>query len=208
MHSQRSTVGLLLATGILFGIYPILRPYSDEVGVSGADAFASPLWVAAHVSAMLGFVTLGLAVRAMNVGSVAEVTTWVGVGLVLPYYGAETFALNVLGSEAQDTGDLVYLAEPIRYGIVQTVMFGAGLLLIAVGAVAVALAVRRWQAWVFSAGFVLFLPQFFAPPSFRIAHGVLILVGALLLAVQYANARRVDDLRSSVVQESSTMTGA
>lgn len=210
MRSQRSTVVLLVSTGVLFAIYPILRPYSTETGAPGADAFASPLWVAAHVSAMIGFLTLGLAVRAMNVGAVAEVTTWVGVALVLPYYGAETFALYVLGAEAQSSGNysLVDLAEPIRFGMVQTVMFGGGLILIAAGAVAVALAVGTWQGWVFAAGFVLFLPQFFAPPWLRIAHGVLILIGAVLLAVQRANARQASSAQKSGVQESSTTTGA
>nr|WP_296773039.1 hypothetical protein [Rhodococcus sp. (in: high G+C Gram-positive bacteria)] len=200
MDGRRSSIGLLLATGILFALYPILRPYSSEVGIDGADAFASPLWVAAHTTAMLGFLTLALAVRALHGGAAAEVTTWIGVGLVLPYYGAETFALSALGSDAVDSGDyaLVDLAEPIRYGPVQMVMFGAGLILVAVGAVVLARRIGTWQAYVFAAGFVLFLPQFYAPPALRIAHGLLILVGSLALAASMRPAR----------QEISTMTGA
>lgn len=199
MDRQRSAVALLASTGVLFAIYPILRPYSSEVGRAGADAFASPLWIAAHVSAMIGFITLVLAIRALNVGTVADVTTLVGVGLVLPYYGAETFALNVLGTDALDTGDytVVDLAEPIRYGLTQSVMFGVGLVAIATGAVLAARRSACWQGWVFAAGFVLFLPQFFAPPWLRIAHGLLILAGAALLAA-----------RTFERQEISTTTGA
>lgn len=199
MDRQRSAVALLASTGVLFAIYPILRPYSSEVGRAGADAFASPLWIAAHVSAMIGFITLVLALRALNVGTVADVTTLVGVGLVLPYYGAETFALNVLGTDALDTGDygVVDLAEPIRYGMTQSVMFGVGLVAIAIGAVLAARRSACWQGWVFAAGFVLFLPQFFAPPWMRIAHGLLILAGAALLAT-----------RTFERQEISTTTGA
>ena len=193
---QRSAVVLLVATGIFFAAYSVLRPYSSEIGLAAADAFASPLWVAEHVSAMIGFVALALAVRSLGAG--AEVAIWVGAGLVLPYYGAETFALNVLGSQAQNSGDysLMELAEPIRYGPTQTVMFGAGLLAIAVGAIVLARRLGTWQAWVFAAGFVVFLPQFFAPPWVRIAHGLLILVGAVALAA------------STYRQEMSTTTGA
>lgn len=199
MDKQRSAAALLVGTGVLFAIYPILRPYSSELGRAGADAFASPLWIAAHVSAMIGFTTLVLALRALNVGTAADVTTLIGVALVLPYYGAETFALNVLGADALDTGNyaVMDLAEPIRYGMTQSVMFGVGLVAIAVGAVLAARRFACWQGWVFAAGFVLFLPQFFAPPWMRIAHGLLILAGAALLAA-----------RTFERQEISTTTGA
>ena len=200
--SDRKTTFLLLITGVLFAIYPVLRPYSTETGTAGADAFASPLWIAAHVSAMLGFIALALVVRAMQAGQFAESATWIGVGLLLPYYGAETFALNVLGVRTQETGDvtLVDLAEPIRYGPVQVTMFGLGLVAIAVGVIALAREVATWQAWVFAAGFVLFLPQFFGPPWIRVAHGLLILVGSVALAVKLAQPK--------ARQEISTITGA
>ena len=190
---------LVLVTGVLFAIYPALRPYSTETGQAAVDAFSSPMWVAAHVSAIAGFITLALAMRAIRPGRIAETTTWVGVGLVLPYYGAETFGLNALAVRAQKIGDtgLVDTADAVRFGPVQMVMFGAGLVLTAVGTVALARRIGSWQAWAFAAGLVLFLPQFFAPPWLRIAHGLLILVGAAALALQLR--RR---------QESSTITGA
>ncbi|MGA9871184.1 MAG: hypothetical protein WBQ44_08590 [Rhodococcus sp. (in: high G+C Gram-positive bacteria)] len=209
----RSTVVLLVATGILFAIYPLLRPYSSEMGRAGAEAFASPWWVVAHVSATLGFLALALFVRQVRAGTLVEVTTLVGVALVLPYYGAETFALHALGTEALQTdtsttgsSDLVALAEPIRYGAVQVTMFGVGLVLVAVGAVAFALRTGGRGALLFAAGFLLFLPQFFAPPWLRIAHGLLILVGALLMAVQLL--RHAHEHRATDDQEISTTTGA
>lgn len=200
--SDRRTTILLLATGAALTIYPVLRPYSAETGADGAAAFASPLWIAAHVSAMLGFLAFALAVRAMQPGSFAETATWIGIGLLLPYYGAETFALNVLGVRAQETGEVTLfdLAEPIRFGPVQMTMFGLGLVSLAVGAIALARQIGSWQAWVFAAGFVLFLPQFFGPPWVRIAHGVLILVGAAVLAMKLAQPK--------ARQEISTITGA
>lgn len=181
VHPMR--IAALVLLGLMFAAYPILRPYSSETGTAGAQAFASPAWVAAHCFAMLGFMMWGLVVLYTGRRSdLAIITTWIGVGLVLPYYGAETFALHALGNEsvATSTPAFIDLADPMRYSLVQTVMFGLGLVLIAVGAVAFAL--RNRYATVLAAGFVLFLPQFYAPPSLRIAHGLLIALGAIMTA--------------------------
>ena len=194
---------LYLFVGVMFAAYPALRPYSDEVGSAGVDAFASSNWVLAHTFAMLGFIALGLLVLyAGRRSDVAVVTTWIGVGLVLPYYGAETFALHALGVDAAQTSNpgLIELADPIRYSLVQSVMFGLGLVLIAVGLVVFAL--RNRYAMVLAAGFVLFLPQFYTPPAVRIAHGLLIAVGTILAARSVAG-RSVDS-----AQPISTITGA
>ncbi|MCJ0891324.1 hypothetical protein [Rhodococcus sp. ARC_M5] len=194
---------LYLFVGVMFAAYPVLRPYSDEVGSAGVDAFASSNWVLAHTFAMLGFIALGLLVLyAGRRSDVAVVTTWIGVGLVLPYYGAETFALHALGVEAAQTSNpgLIELADPIRYSLVQSVMFGLGLVLIAVGLVVFAL--RNRYAMVLAAGFVLFLPQFYTPPAVRIVHGLVIAVGAILAARSVAG-RSVDS-----AQPISTITGA
>ena len=40
----------------------------------------------------------------------------------------------------------------------------------------------RWGGTAFAAGFALYLPQFFAAPELRIAHGVLVAAGCVLLA--------------------------
>ncbi|OZC90696.1 hypothetical protein CH254_07175 [Rhodococcus sp. 06-412-2C] len=194
---------LYLFIGLMFALYPALRPYSDEVGSAGVDAFASSSWVLAHTFAMLGFIALGLAVLFGGRRSdPAVVATWIGVGLVLPYYGAETFALHALGVDAAANSNpgLIDLADPIRYSIVQATMFALGLVSIAVGLVIFAL--RNRYAMVLAAGFVLFLPQFYTPPAVRIAHGILIAVGAIIAA----RAVAVGPVRPA--QPISTITGA
>lgn len=196
-------VALYLFVGVMFAAYPALRPYSDEVGSAGVDAFASSNWVLSHTFAMLGFIALGLTVLyAGRRSDLSVVTTWIGVGLVLPYYGAETFALHALGVDAARNANpgLIDLADPIRYSLVQSVMFGLGLVLIAVGLVAFAL--RNRYAAVLAAGFVLFLPQFYTPPAVRIAHGMLIAVGAIIAA------RAVAEKSVDSAQPISTITGA
>lgn len=194
---------LYIFVGAMFALYPAVRPYSDEVGTAGANAFASSSWVVAHTFAMLGFIALGLAVLYGGRRSdPAVVATWIGVGLVLPYYGAETFALHALGIDAAANANpgLIELADPIRYSLVQSVMFGVGLVSIAVGLVLFAR--RNRYAIVLAAGFVLFLPQFYTPPAVRIAHGILIAVGAVIAA------RAVSGSSIRPAQPISTITGA
>ncbi|HEY7591622.1 MAG TPA: hypothetical protein VH969_00595 [Actinophytocola sp.] len=179
----------LAAAGVLFLLYPAVRPWTDETTVDGArEAMASGAWVAAHAFAMLGFILVPLALLALreSVGLAPMVVMSVGAGLVLPYYGAEDFGLH---AAATNGGDLLAIAEATRYNPVAITMFGAGLLLLAVGAIMVAVAIWRTGALprtsglLFAAGFALFLPQFFAPAPVRIAHGVLMLAGLLWLAV-------------------------
>lgn len=84
----------------------------------------------------------------------------------------------------------VGLTDAIRDGPVQLTMFAAGLALLAAGPVLAAVAVwrsavlPRWAAVPLAVAFVLFLPQFYGPPWVRIAHGVLVGVACVLLAVQ------------------------
>lgn len=198
---RRAAATALAAAGLLFALYPAVRPYSDETAASGAAAFASGAWVASHLFAMAGFILLVLGLlglRAALSGTPGNVTadaalvvTWLGVGLTLPYYGAETFALNVLGVRAVEAGDpaVLGLADPIRFGAAQATMFAAGLAGLAAGAVLAAVAIRRsgvlprWSGVPLAAGMVLFLPQFFGSPALRIAHGVLVAVGCIAVAV-------------------------
>jgi hypothetical protein len=51
----------LAAAGLLFVLYPAIRPFSDETSLQGAQAFASPAWTLAHTFAVLGFIGLCLA---------------------------------------------------------------------------------------------------------------------------------------------------
>ncbi|MEU7910176.1 hypothetical protein [Microbispora bryophytorum] len=190
-----------LGAGILFVLYPVVRPYSDETSLSGASAMASPAWMAAHLFAVAGFVLLALGVLGLHLlldpvldrplALRAAVVAWIGAGLTLPYYGAEVFGLNVIAARAVRDGDasLLALADEFRYGPVAAAMFLIGLVLLGAGALLAAIAAARsgtlprWSAAPLAAGFLLFIPQFFATPAIRVAHGVLIALGAAWLAV-------------------------
>ena len=190
----------LVIAGACFLAYPAIRPYTDETTLAGAEAFASPAWLLAHSLAIVGFILLVLGLlglygrlretRAESLGIMALVLTWAGVGLTLPYYGAETFALAAVGREAlrQNSVDLlVTLSDAIRFGE-GVWLFGAGLLALAAGAILFATAIRRsgtfprWSGIPLALGFALFLPQFFTPPAVRIAHGLLVAIGCWLVA--------------------------
>lgn len=197
-HTRTGAVALALA-GVLFLAYPAVRPWHDESTVDGATAaLASAAWVASHLFAMLGFILLPLGLFALfgvvagtPVGRLAlwaTIVTWIGAGLTLPYYGAEDFGLHAIAGPAGSDSDLLELVDDVRYQPVAATMFGAGLVLLAIGSVLAAVAVWRsgvlpqWSGIPFAAGLVLFLPQFFTPAAVRIAHGVLMAVGLIVLA--------------------------
>jgi len=190
----------LALAGVLFLLYPVLRPWTDETTTSGArEAMGSTAWVVSHFLAMIGFVLVPLALLGLRdlVGLLPTAVMWVGAGLTLPYYGAEDFGLHA----AATTGtNLLDVAEATRYNPVAITIFGVGLVTLAVGAVLVAVRVwrvDRYAATVFAAGFVLFLPQFFTPAPVRIAHGVLMLVGLGSLAISAGSPARLRGQRAA-----------
>jgi hypothetical protein len=79
-------------------------------------------------------------------------------------------------------------------GPVQITTFGVGLVLLGVAGVVLAVAIARsgllfrWAGVGFAAGFALLLPQFYAAPGLRIAHGVLVAAGCLILAAELRRA--------------------
>jgi hypothetical protein len=208
MATARVRLGALAlaVAGVLFVLYPAMRPYSDETSLQGAAAFASSAWIVAHVLAMLGFVLVALGLLALyrtlrdtpaeGLAFLALVATWIGVGLTLPYYGAEAFGLHVLGQEAirQDSAAMMALANEVRYGP-GIFLFGAGLLLLGIGAILDAAAVwrsgalPRWSGILFGLAFALYIPQFFGSPPIRVAHGLLVTVGCVWLAVSIWQAQ-------------------
>lgn len=190
----------LVIAGACFLAYPAIRPYTDEATLAGAEAFASSAWLLSHTLAMVGFILLILGLlglygrlrgtEAEQTGITALVLTWVGVGLILPYYGAETFALNAVGREAlrQNSVDLLLaLTAAIRFGE-GVWLFGAGLIALAAGSILFGAAIWRsgilpgWSGIPLALGFALFLPQFFAPPAVWITHGLLVAIGCWLVA--------------------------
>ena len=144
----------LALSGILFVLNPLLRPFSNEASLQGAAAFASTAWILVHLLGVLGFILIALGLlglssalqhtAARRLASVALVLTWIGVGLILPYYGAEMFGLRALGQEAlrQHSSALLSLVDTVRLGP-GAIVFVLGLLLLAVGAILVAIAVWR-----------------------------------------------------------------
>jgi hypothetical protein len=204
MDSVRTRLGAaaLAVAGVLFLLYPAVRPWEDESTAEGATrAMSSGAWVASHLFAMLGLILVPLGLlavldavgrtRAGRLALVALVTFWVGAGLTLPYYGAEDFALNAIAGKAEQGQalDLLDLVDAVRFGPAAATTFVVGLLLLGVGAILVAVAI--WRSGVlprasgiaFAAGFALFFPQFYTPPAVRIAHGVLVAAGSIWVAL-------------------------
>jgi hypothetical protein len=200
-NSYRIRAGALAlaSAGALFLAYPAVRPWHDENTTAGATAsMSSGAWVAAHFFAMVGFILLPLgllavrtalaATRAEPMALLATVLGWIGVGLTLPYYGAEDFGLHAIAGPHGAGADLLALVEAVRYQPLAITIFGIGLVLIAVSAILTAIAVWRSGALprasgvLFAVGFTLYLPQFFGPAAVRIGHGVLVAVGCLVLA--------------------------
>lgn len=195
-----------IGTGLAFGLYPALRPYADETTLAGLAAMASTGWVVAHLLGMAGFVGLAIAVRTsagslVPTGGTARWVGWMtalGAALVLPYYGAETFGLHAIGSYATAHADLGQLAtvDAVRNGPAALATFGAGLILLAVAGVVLVFATRRADrltrgaAIAVGAALLLYLPQFFGPSELRVAHGLLLGLGCLGLALARARTPR------------------
>lgn len=205
----RWTAASLTLAGILFLLFPVLRPWPDEAVASMdlATAFASDRWVLSHLCGILGLTLLGPALlglrsllegtRGAGAATAAAVTAWAGAALCGLYFGAEIFGIRTLAQAAARDGDVGLLAdvEVLRMQPAAVVLFAVGLLLLATAGVLVATAIwraggpNRWVGLPLGAGLLLVLPQFWGDPSVRIAHGVLVAVGCLLVA--WAVQRRV-----------------
>lgn len=186
--------------GTAFALFPLLRPWGDKTGplADMATAFASPAWVGAHLSGMAGWMALCAMAITMTIrnGTRGARGAWImgiGTALVLPYYGAETFALHALGNLAVSTNDpsAVAVEQAVRYGAVPATMFAVGLVMVGIGAVLLARAMsgrERVPATLAAVLVALYLPQFFLPVPGRIAHGLLL--GTALLWWAAARWRR------------------
>lgn len=204
MTASKTLLAPTVGTGVLMAAYLLLRPYGDtgdQTSLAAARAFASPWWVVAHVCGALALASVGrLALRTSDLvpGVLARTARWTGLAgavLVLPYYGAETFGLHALGRAAV-AGDpsVLRLVPEIRDQPVAMVTFGLGLLLLAVAGILVALTWQRAAgtaaAWPLGVMTALVLPQFYLPPTGRMAFGVLYAVAAAVLVVAVARQPR------------------
>ena len=200
----RWTAVAFAAAGVLWALFPLLRPWADKVPSSGdlADAWASDAWVFAHLAgiaalgllapALLGLRRLlaGQGGRGATLLTWATALAWVGAFGASLLYGAEMFGIRTFAEASLRRGDASLLDEVqvLREQPVSVLLFGVGLLLIAAAGVLASIALFRartrwaWTGVVFAAGLVLVLPQFFTPPAMRTAHGVLFGIGCLLVA--------------------------
>lgn len=216
---MRPTTTRLLAvpaasSGLLMAGYLLLRPYGDHGSATtpaAAAAFASTWWIVAHLAGALSLVQLGrlgLRIDDLLSTTTTRIARWSGLAgtvLVLPYYGAETFGLPAIGRLGLTDSSALALVAEVRDHPAALTTFALGLLLLAVSGLGTALAwqgaVRSgrwagpaWAAWPLGAGAALVLPQFFLPPTGRMAFGLAYAAAALLLAVitWRADAGRVE----------------
>ncbi|QGN33970.1 hypothetical protein [Microlunatus sp. Gsoil 973] len=183
----------LIAAGIAFAVYPILRGSAVETGFSAAELYARPAWLLAHSLGMIGFIASAWGLLAVDrwAGRLA----FGGTLLVLPYYGAEAFGLNAIGRLAVQLHDPsgVAAADMFRYQPVAMTAFAAGLLLVAAAGVRLLLLLRhrpmflRVGLTITGLGLLTYLPQFFVPIEGRIADGIVLGIGLVLLAMATAN---------------------
>jgi hypothetical protein len=201
MTTVRWTRVAFVAAGLTFLLFPLLRPWPDETVATAelATAFASDRWVVAHLCGILGLALLApaflglrstLAQAGVGAATWALVTAWTGAGLAALYFGAEIFGIRTIAEAALRDGDLGLLAdiEVLRMQPWAVTLFAAGLFLIAVSGVLVAVALwragtrLRWAGIPLAIGLVLVLPQFFGGPELRITHGFLFAAGCVLVA--------------------------
>lgn len=220
MTTKRVPAVTLGATGLFFAGAAIVRIRADETGPDAAEALASAAWLASHSLAMAAFVLLVPAVIALHglaqgQARVIVVLTWLGTALILPYYGAETFALAAAGEYALATGDMAVVAaiEAFRWAPLPMAAFGTGLILLGVaGAI---LLRSTWHGPLLvrlggvltGIGLLTYLPQFFLPLSVRTGHGVLLGAGLVLLAgclIRYGTPHA----SSTVVRQEATPSSA
>lgn len=200
---HRHSATLALATGTLMAIYLLLRPYGDAGGGetrAAADAFASPMWIWSHLAGAAAVVALAALWALISTGLIRWAAL-AGAALVLPYYGAETFALHAIGIRAQTRPDVLSLVPAVRDNPVAMTLFGIGLITLAAAGTAAALRWRRAQtprrtriagAYLpLAVVAALFLPQFFLLPAGRIAYGLLFAVAAAYAA--YAPVTAADE---------------
>jgi hypothetical protein len=203
----RLTSACFALAGLLFVLYPLLRPFSDETTLQGAAAFGSNAWIVAHSMAIVAFILLVLGVFGVYLllqrtdrerwALIALVLCWIGVGLTLPFYGAEVFGLHAIGQAALKENDasLVSLAADVRgdpgiwFIITGLVLLGAGVVVFAV-AVGGSGVFQKWSGVPLAIGFGLYLPQFMWAQPLRVAHGLLIAVGCLIIAWKLLVLRR------------------
>ncbi|MBB0990482.1 MULTISPECIES: hypothetical protein [Dietzia] len=197
---SRVTV-LAVTTGVLMAGYLLLRPYGDADGgatLGAAEAFSSPLWLVSHLAGAASLVALAALWSLLTTGPLRWAGP-VGAALVLPYYGAETFALHEIGSRAlEGDRDVLNLVSAVRDNPTAVTLFAVGLTALAVAGIVAALSwLRMHRPGRAAVAFLplaviaaMFLPQFFVPPAGRMAYGLAFAAAAVYAALSAASAAR------------------
>jgi hypothetical protein len=200
MNGTALTLGF---SSLALGVFPLVRPFFPfdprtpaETLARAAPAVTSARWLVAHYIALIGFILLLCVLPALcahlaaaGVGSRARRATWLsglGVALILPTLGVELYALPAIGRLYLDgAASIAALVGLIYRGAAVLVML-LGLVLLAIGAVLLAVAgvasraLPRWAAVTYAVGLAFWCPLL--PPPVRIVDGLLIGVGGLGLA--------------------------
>ncbi|MBC8749285.1 MULTISPECIES: hypothetical protein [Paraburkholderia] len=195
----RLSAAAMAISGLLFVLYPAIRPFSDETSLQGATAFATGQWLVAHMLAMVAFTLLPLGLLGLHSslqrtavergGYWAVVLSLIGTGLTLPFYGGEAYGLHAIGQQAliQRSAAVLRLAADVRSGP-GVAMFIVGLLLLAIAAIIVAITIwrsvtyPRWSGVPLAVGLALYIPQFLGTQPLRLAHGLLVGIGCWWIA--------------------------
>jgi hypothetical protein len=205
---RRGAVVLGLA-GLLFALFPLIRPFGDDPS-GGTEAVAATLasdaWVGSHLMLAFAFVLLNFGAMALyahisatgveRLAFTSLIVTLIGATLLVGVASLEGVALNAFGKlQLRGEADVLAGMSAVRGGPAG-VLFLGGLLALAVGGVLFAIAIwrsatlPRWAGVALGIGFVLFLP--FLPQPIRIVDGFLIGIGAIGLAwgIWTSNAER------------------
>jgi hypothetical protein len=204
MHAQSVTQGrlgalALGASGLLFAVFPLVRPFFPDPDPHSAASFtlasqglAAPTWLVSHLIAILAFTLLLFGILALAARLAERQTLWgivpsmAGIALFLPVLGTEAFAQSAIGTLYLDGNSQVApMMNQIRYGPQRVLLF-LGLLLLALGSIRLAVVIWRsgtlpkWAGVAFAIGLALFFPLF--PQIVRIVDGLLIGAGSIGLA--------------------------
>ena len=201
-------------SALLFAAFPLVRPFFPRPGGNSitpaeltvaSQTFIMPSWVVSHFMAMAALVLLVfgmLTLHAYLTDSKGERRAFAGmifglagIALILPTVGVETYAWPVLGRAYLDgKAELATIVGGL-YGGPNTLVMVLGLLLLAIGAILLAIAIwssgilPKWAGIALAVGLVFWFPLF--PQIIRIVDGLLIAIGGLWLAWAIASKTRL-----------------
>jgi hypothetical protein len=191
-------------SALLFLVFPLVRPFFADPDLNlpasltiAAQGFTATAWVASHLMAMIalillifGLITLYAQLSKSTVERrvfKAMILGLAGIALILPTLGVELYALPAIGKLYLDgKTEAFYFAGAVRTGPLGFLMFLLGLLLLAIGAIVLAVSIwqsdvlPKWAGVAFAIGLALWFPPF--PQIIRIVDGLLIGVGGIWLA--------------------------